>query len=770
MKKTKILFICTLILALTCIFVGCSKKEQISSINLKDIDPEASIEMPMGKFDFSQYTVVVNYDSGKVEEVVLSESMISELDRLKFYQPGEHVITVSHGKNTCTFKISVKREAFGELKFPENNVFTYDGQEHGVELMGEIPANATVSYIGGNSFVNAGTYDVTAVVTCNGYVTERISTTVTIERAKYDIGNVTLESKEVVYDGAEHSIAISGELPEGIEEPIYYIDGNKVSGMTDVGEYKVTAVFPNNNPNYDMIPSLQATLTITPADYDMSDVYVEFENADGSYLFGAWKVYDGKAVVFDVDNGRELKNDVSISYIITDEDGNQISKSNKDTNIKNAGSYNIKIEFLLLDNKNYNPIEPMEITFDVDRAKYDVSDLLFDSAIVEYSGNPNTLSLELPKNLKDANVGVSYEYYRAGEYFPITENGENVNGVCDAGEYKVKAVFTVTDPNYKDISSVEATLVIEKKVLPSYEIEFDNTRFTYTGKAMLPNLGLENEKHLSVSEIAIYKLEGEDYVKVDEAVNAGVYRAEATVILADTQNYEFDSGITEFNVSGDFTIEKAEIIIEGMGFSDTLPSIVNRGEKYTIEFDSKNINGLGYQVTFYKIQGEDLLVAADPMVVAPESNGIIEIDLDSSKLDGGKYICAISVNPESSNFVLSDGEAILEYYFEFEVNEIVIDIDALFQDNISYEYNGRDLRRETFDNLDYEIRQYLDCIVWRVDEYSGGDWYESSYAGVVGYYRVQYDISVKSGFDYVKLLVNGQKVDSATVYHRFYIV
>ena len=243
MKKTKILLICTLIVALICIaLAGCSKTEQISSISLKDMDPEAVIEMQMGKFDFSQYTVVVNYDSGSVQEVALGEDMISEIDLIKFYQPGEHVITVSYGKKTCEFKISVKRETFGELKFPENNVFAYDGKEHSVELEGEIPANATVSYIGGNKFVNAGTYDVTAVVTCNGYVTERITTHVTIERAKYNMENVKLEPKEVVYDGNEHSIEISGELPEGVLAPTYYINGNKVSGVSDANEYTVTAV------------------------------------------------------------------------------------------------------------------------------------------------------------------------------------------------------------------------------------------------------------------------------------------------------------------------------------------------------------------------------------------------------------------------------------------------------------------------------------------------------------------------------------------------
>ena len=168
MKKTRIILICALIIAFACLIAaGCSKTEKMTTIELKDVAPDSVIELQIGDFDYSAYTVLVNYDSGSVEEIALSENMISELDRLKFYQPGDHTVTIFHSGKTCELKISVKRNTFGDICFPENNVFAYDGNAHTVEITGEIPPNATVSYVGGNSFVNAGTYNVTAVVACN---------------------------------------------------------------------------------------------------------------------------------------------------------------------------------------------------------------------------------------------------------------------------------------------------------------------------------------------------------------------------------------------------------------------------------------------------------------------------------------------------------------------------------------------------------------------------------------------------------------------------
>ena len=102
MKKTRIILICAVIIAFACLIAaGCSKTEKMTTIELKDVAPDSVIELQIGAFDYSAYTVLVNYDSGSVEEIALSENMIAELDRLKFYQPGDHTVTIFHSGKTC---------------------------------------------------------------------------------------------------------------------------------------------------------------------------------------------------------------------------------------------------------------------------------------------------------------------------------------------------------------------------------------------------------------------------------------------------------------------------------------------------------------------------------------------------------------------------------------------------------------------------------------------------------------------------------------------
>ena len=278
MKKTSLLLICALIALLVCLAsVGCSQQERISSISLKGYDPNTAIEIPIGVFDYSAYTVEVTYNTGRTEEVPLTEEMIVEADVLKIYREGTHDIGMLYGGVGFTFRISVKRGTFGELRFPENNVFVYDGKAHSVEVEGDVPANAIVTYPEGNTFVNAGTYDVRAVVTCEGYVTQTLSTTVKVERANYDMSGIRFTSKEVVYNGKPHTIAISGTVPEGVSAPTYYVDENKTSSAVDAGTYKIKAVFETQNSNYNVIPPMEATLKILPAQLDLSAVDLIFK-------------------------------------------------------------------------------------------------------------------------------------------------------------------------------------------------------------------------------------------------------------------------------------------------------------------------------------------------------------------------------------------------------------------------------------------------------------------------------------------------------------
>ena len=462
MKNIRQISILTLLVTFTLILlVGCKNKDKISSVSLKDNDPNIAVEIAVGGFDYRAYTVIITYESGNTKEIALSEDMIAVTDQVKLFQVGDHDITVSYGNQSYTFRVSVKRSVFEGLNFSENNVFTYDGKAHGVEVEGNIPANAIVTYSGGNSFVNAGTYDVIAIVSCDGYVTERLSTTVTIQRAKYDMSGVKFEAKEFVYDGNAHSVAISGTLPKGISLPTYTINEKETASAIDAGEYTVKATFKNNNPNYETIPDMVTTLKITPAEYNVKGIDIVFVKEDGKLIDGARKVYDGKSVNFDLNDYNKLSNKISVLFSVIDKDGKIISNSNKNTGMKNAGVYTVKVEFAPADSKNYKPIEPIVRTFTVEKAEYDMTNVHFDNDALAYDGNEHNLLVEIPKDHPIEVSDVAYEYYLNGVLLVDSED-KPLQSVKDAGEYIVKAIFTVKDENYKEIAPMEAILVIEE--------------------------------------------------------------------------------------------------------------------------------------------------------------------------------------------------------------------------------------------------------------------------------------------------------------------
>jgi hypothetical protein len=190
------------------------------------------------------------------------------------------------------FKISVKRLTFGNISFPENNVFTYDGTEHVVEVVGDIPANAIVTYLGSNSFINAGTYDLSAVISCEGYVTAKLSTTVKIERARYDMSGVQFEAKEFVYDGISYTV---------LEWTIKWLNEVKKRRL-------------NEEKKYETLQSLK---------YSIEDVFTYFQEAAGPDVDEFWRLIKEANLPYERENKLEkimtrgrIRNDIEYDYVI----------------------------------------------------------------------------------------------------------------------------------------------------------------------------------------------------------------------------------------------------------------------------------------------------------------------------------------------------------------------------------------------------------------------------------------------------------------------
>ena len=137
----------------------------------------------------------------------------------------------------------------------EDKTYTYDGKVKSLTITGKLPEGVTVTYEN-NENINAGTYEVTAILKGNGYNTLTLKATLTITKASYDMSGITFEDKTVTYDGNEHELTISGTLPEGVTV------GYTNNKLTEVGNIDVIAVFSHNNPNYNEISNMTATLTV----------------------------------------------------------------------------------------------------------------------------------------------------------------------------------------------------------------------------------------------------------------------------------------------------------------------------------------------------------------------------------------------------------------------------------------------------------------------------------------------------------------------------
>ena len=659
MKKLRLFTLLTMLSMLTLLSLsGCKKEDDVASISFKDHDPGTAIEMEVGDFDYNAYTVVVVYESGNTEEIALTEEMIAEADLFKLYQVGEHDIAIHYGDSRYTFKVSVKRDSFGMLTFPENNVFTYNGKAHTVEVDGEIPANAVITYIGGNSFVNAGTYDVVAVVSCEGYVTQKLSTTVKIERAKYDMSGVRFEGKEVVYDGTYHSVAISGKLPDGVSSPTYTINGKAGSSAIDAGEYTVKATFANNDPNYEAIPEMEAMLKITPAEYTVKGVDIVFTSASGSVISSATKIYDGKSITFDLNDYSRLSKKITVSFSVYDKDGKVISTSNKKTNILEVGVYTARAAFTMADGNNYKPISPIERTFEVLKAEYpSLQNIQFASSQSQYNGEAHSIAIEgqLP-----AGVTVSYEYYKDGK---LLVDGENkpVRSVVDVGRYTVKAIFTHTDTNRDEIAPLSAVLNITPANfdVSNLKVEFNGTD-VYDGaeKSVTVTGQLPDE----INAVVLYYQNGKILENADSVIEPGEYYV--LVQFVSTSNNYVISGMLEYA----FTIKKIIINLNGIERDGDGEYIYN-GESQSPSIKNGTVPNH---------------VHVSEQLFSMDANG--KRTAVESAVNVGNYVKVVTVTLDDPTRYQLSNSGVIEW--AFEITPQPIDVSGINIGSVNLTYNG----------------------------------------------------------------------------------
>ncbi len=143
----------------------------------------------------------------------------------------------------------------------------YDGTTHTYTLIG-VPAHVVIRYTD-NASAEIGNYVAKAVLEAEsknytlvvgGEIPEQAWS---IVKGKYDMSGVKFEDRTVEYDGKAKTFTISGKLPAGVS--VTY----NLSNFKDAGVYVVTATFKGSQ-NYEEIPSMTATLTITRLQYTVA--------------------------------------------------------------------------------------------------------------------------------------------------------------------------------------------------------------------------------------------------------------------------------------------------------------------------------------------------------------------------------------------------------------------------------------------------------------------------------------------------------------------
>ena len=251
MKKISKIFLLTTIVFFPVTLASCDSSSPSTEVTKLNYD--------MSKVKFENKTVTYDGRAHKLEITgTLPNGVSVTYTNNKLVDVGtlEVIATFKGPDMTATLTIVKGEYDLSGITF-ENKEVSYDGSPHSLEITGTLPEGVTVTYENNNK-VDAGTYEVVAKFEGD----EKMTATLTILKAEYDMTGIQFNNKIITYDGTPHSLEITGTLPEGVT--VTYENNNKV----DIGTYEVVAKFKGDEKNYNLISEMKAKLTITPYEYN----------------------------------------------------------------------------------------------------------------------------------------------------------------------------------------------------------------------------------------------------------------------------------------------------------------------------------------------------------------------------------------------------------------------------------------------------------------------------------------------------------------------
>ncbi|MCI5714841.1 MAG: MBG domain-containing protein, partial [Firmicutes bacterium] len=312
--------------------------------------------------------------------------------------------------------------------------YNYDGTQKELLISGNLPNGANVVYTN-NVGTNAGVYNATAKITCNGYSELNLSAKMTINKASYDVTETHWNyASPYTYDGNSKSVVLNN-LPSGVSIS-RYINNEKVNA----GTYTASAEFDYDKTNYN-IPAIENCVWV-----------INKADITGITFEGTSVLYDG--------NFHSIKVNGNIP------DGSQISilyNNQNVTGVKDVGTYNVEVTII---NPNYNTYTTSTNLViyqnDIQKSNYDMSGVSWNyTSEFTYDGTEKSVTLN---NLPD---GVTVKRYVG-------------NKNTEAGTYTASVEFNYDSENYNMPTISDLQWEIKKADITG--ITFENKTVKYNGE------------------------------------------------------------------------------------------------------------------------------------------------------------------------------------------------------------------------------------------------------------------------------------------------
>lgn len=407
--------------------------------------------------------------------------------------------------------------------------------------------------------------------------------TFTIEKNSYDMQTLQITGQTQEYDGTAKKLTVTG-LPEGVKATIIYKDsqGNTITGPVNAGTgYTAEITFVGDEINYNTIAPRTENMVVEAKELSLSDLSITLPTAPIEY-----KENDVKQVTVTPKTGIQGLGTLTLKYYKVTEDGETLVETNGNPSegVINAGKYKVKVSITGASNYKITAGELEVATFEIQKASYDMTEIIFGNKTTTYDGTVKTI--EEIANLPTGVICESYTYK--------DKEGNTITNIKDAGTYTVVANLTYDTENYQTIPEQKATLTINKRKVT---ITADNKTSVYGNT-------LENLTY-QITEGSIVTGDRETVTLTTSATETpvvGTYPITGTVTISD--NYEITF------VAGTYEITRKLLTLEDLKITmpynlDTETVIYNRKPKAVKVEAKEGIVGIGAITVYYYPVAED---------------------------------------------------------------------------------------------------------------------------------------------------------------------